>query len=172
MVVIDAITAAASADQSETSVTFCKTPPSKLGSIDIQNFATISHAYDYLLPYTLYDQDSSFDKMLLTALKSGGFNSSSLKKTNIDTAGRCLLPVHKATMEKNVCDKGVCAHEVSLVAGYRLYIGQEVKGKAASSTTIKTEDCNQGCQLSVIHADLSKSTLGLLKDAILKVRYQ
>jgi hypothetical protein len=75
-------------------------------------------------------------------------------------------------MGKNNCEKGFCSYELSLVAGFRLYNGKEIKGKAASSTTIKTEDCQQNCQLSVMQGDLSKNGLGIYKDSILKIRYQ
>jgi hypothetical protein len=105
------------------------------------------------------------------ALRDGGFKDT-LKLGKVDTAGRCLLPVHKVDFKKNVCEQGVCTHDVALVAGFRLYTGSEVTGKAATSTTIKTENCIQNCQLSVIQSDVSKNALGLLKDAILKVRYQ
>jgi len=90
----------------------------------------------------------------------------------VDTAGRCLQPVHKADFKKNTCEK-LCSHELLLVAGYRLYAGQEVKGKIAESTPIRSKvDYPQDCQTSIIQGDLSKSSLAILKDTIIKLRYQ
>jgi hypothetical protein len=171
IVIVDAMTAASTAVQSETSVSYCADISSKLGSLDVEDFKVISRAYGYRLPYTLYDSDDAFFSMTHEALRNGGFKDT-LKLGKIDTAGRCLLPVHKADFKKNVCEQGLCTHEVSFVAGFRLYSNKEVKGKAASGTTIKTEDCIQSCQLPVIQGDLSKNVLGLLSDAIIKVRYQ
>lgn len=170
IVIVDAISAASTADQSETSVSYCTQTPPKLGSLDIDDFKIISRAFGHLLPYTLYDIDDAFSRMTQEALRDGGFKDT-LKLGKVDTAGRCLLPVHKADFKKNICEQGVCSHEVSIVAGFRLYSGQEVMGKAASSTNIKTEDCIQENQTFVVQGDLSKNTLGLLKDSILKVRY-
>lgn len=170
VVIVDAVTASATAEQSETSVAYCSHTSPKLGSLDIDDFKILSHAFGYRLPYTLYDTDEGFSRMTREALLDGGFKDT-LKLGKIDTGGRCLLPVHKAAIEKSTCDQGLCSHEVSLIAGYRLYAGQEVKGKAGSKTSIKTEDCRQDCQPSVIQGDLSKSALGILKDAILKLHY-
>ncbi len=171
IVIVDAVTAAASAEQSETSVSYCANISPKLGSLDIDDFKAISRAFGYHLHYTLYDADDQFFNMAQEALRDGGFKDT-LKLGKVDTGGRCLLPVHKADLKKNTCERGLCSHEVALVAGYRLYTGQEVKGKAASSTSIKTEGCRQESQVPVIQGDLSKSALGLFKDSILKLRYQ
>ena len=171
MVIVDAVTTAAEADQSETSVVYCNNGSPKLGALDLNDFGIISRAFGYRLPYTLYDNDDGFSRMIHEAVRDGGFKDT-LKLGKVDTAGRCLLPVHKAALEKNNCTGGQCSHEVSLVAGYRLYAGRDVKGKAASSTTIRTEECRQDCQIPVIQGDLSKSALGMLKDVILKLRYQ
>ena len=170
-VIVDSISAAAGAEQSETSVSYCSGISPKLGTIDISDFPVISRGAGYRLAYTLYDNDAAFSAMVHSALKDGGFKDT-LKLDNVNTAGRCLQPVHKAAMEKSRCEGGGCSHEVSLIAGYRLYSGQEVKGKIASSTTIRTEDCRQECQLAVIQGDLSKNALPILKDTILKLRYQ
>ncbi|MEI6205393.1 MAG: hypothetical protein WCP20_01290 [Desulfuromonadales bacterium] len=171
IVIVDSVTAASTAEQSETSVSYCTHTSPKLGELDIDDFKIISHAFGYRLPYTLYDTDEVFSRMVHEALRDGGFKDT-LKLGKVDTAGRCLLPVHKATMEKNKCDQGVCSHEVSLLAGYRLYAGQDVKGRAGSKTTIKTEDCRQEYQAPLIQGDLSKNALGILRDTILKPRYQ
>jgi len=171
IVIVDAITTGSTAEQSETSVSYCTQIPSKLGNIDISDFKVISRAYGYLLPYTLYDSDEVFSHMAHEALRDGGFKDT-LKLGKVDTYGRCLLPVHRAALEKNVCDKGVCTHELSLLAGFRLYAGQEVKGKAGQKTTIKTADCREDSQPFIIQGDLSKTSLNILKDAILKIRYQ
>jgi hypothetical protein len=171
IVIVDAMSAASTAEQSETSVSYCTQPSAKLGSLEFNDFKVLSKAFGYLLPYTLYDNDDAFSRMTHEALRDGGFKDT-LKLDKVDTAGRCLLPVHKADFKKNVCEKGVCTHEISLVAGFRLYAGQDVKGKAATSTAMKTENCTENCQPSVIQGDLSKTSLSLLKDAILKVRYQ
>jgi hypothetical protein len=171
MVIVDAMTAASGAEQSETSVTYCTHTSPKLGTLDINDFSVISRAFGYRLPYTLYDHDDAFFGMIREAVRDGGFKDT-LKLGKVDTAGRCLLPVHKASLDKNSCAGGVCSYEVSLVAGYRLYAGQEVKGKSGSKTTIKTENCRQECQLPVIQGDLSKNALSILWDTILKLHYQ
>jgi len=171
MVIVDSVSAASGAEQSETSVAYCTHASPKLGPLDINDFNVISRAFGYRLPYTLYDLDDAFSWMIRAAVQDGGFKDT-LKLGNVNTAGRCLLPVHKAVLDKNSCVEGVCSYEISLLAGYRLYAGQEVKGKAGSKTTIKTEDCHQECQPPVIQGDLSKNTLPILRDAILKLHYQ
>jgi hypothetical protein len=171
MVIVDAITSGATADQSETALTYCSGISPKLGSMDISDFPVISRVAGYRLHYTLYDNETQFSAKIHDALGKGGFKDT-LKLGKVNTAGRCLQPVHKAAMEKNRCEGGVCTHEVSLVAGYRLYTGKDVKGKIASSTNIKTEDCLQDCQIPVIQGDLSKNALGIFKDTIGKLRYQ
>ena len=171
IVIVDSVTPASGAEQSETSVTYCAHTSPKLGTLDINDFGVISRAFGYRLPYTLYDHDDAFSGKVHEAVRDGGFKDT-LKLGKVDTAGRCLLPVHKASLDKNSCTQGVCSHEVSLVAGYRLYVGKEVKGKEGSKTTIKTEDCRQDSQVPIIQGDLSKNVLGILWDAVLKLHYQ
>ncbi|MEI6305365.1 MAG: hypothetical protein WCP33_00940, partial [Deltaproteobacteria bacterium] len=171
MIIVDAVSAASGAEQSETSVAYCINFPAKLGTVDFNDFNVISRSFGYRLPYTLYDNDSAFSAIVHEALRDGGFKDT-LKLGKVDTSGRCLQPVHKAAIDKNNCNQGVCAHEVSMVAGYQLFVGQEKKGTSASKTTIKTENCRQENQTHVIQSDLSKNALGVLKDTILKLRYQ
>jgi hypothetical protein len=171
IVIVDAISAASAADQSETSVTYCAHIPSKLGSLDFDDFKIISRGFGSRLSYTLYDNDQAFSGMAHDALAKGGFKDT-LRLGKVDTGGRCLLPVHKIDFKKNTCEKGVCTYDISFGAGFRLYVGQEIKGKAASGTTIKTENCLQNCQLSVIQGDLSKHASGLLNETVTKIRFQ
>jgi hypothetical protein len=169
---VDAITAANSADQSETSVTYCTSPSSKLGSMENKDFDTISHAYGYLLPYTLYEQDDQFDKLLLKAVSDGGFSNSKLEKTKIDTAGRCLLPVYKADLAENNCSSGECAVKLSIAAGYRLYTYNQRKGGGAAEDKISIEGARESALEPTIQSALSKYTLNLLKRSVTKVRFQ
>jgi hypothetical protein len=170
-VIVDAMSTAATADQSETSVTYCSKISPKLGSIDLHDFNVISRGYGYRLPYTLYDNDEQFSRMAHDALREGGFKDT-LKLGKIDTAGRCLQAVHKASLDKNKCVQGFCSYDLNLVAGFRLYAGPDVKGKIASSTVTKTEDCQEECQIPVIQSDLSKNALTVYKDTIGKLRFQ
>jgi hypothetical protein len=171
LIIIDAITAAATADQSETSVTYCEGELPKLGPVDFNDFDVVSRGYGYLLPYTLYDNDRNFSAMISKALREGGFKDS-LKLGKVDTAGRCLLPVHKVSVDGKKCEAGKCNFDISLALGYRLYIGKERKGAVATNTKIKIEDCRENVQEPVIQCDLSKNALAPLKENIIKMQYK
>ncbi len=170
MVIVDAVTAAATADQSETSVTYCSNISPKLGSIDINDFGVISRSSGYLLPYTLYDGDAGFRQMVQEALRDGGFKDT-LRLGKVDTAGRCLQPVHKVTLDEKKCEKGYCSFAVSMALGYRLYAGTERKAAVATNTKITIEDCRETSQEAVIQGDLSKHASAPLKSNILKMHY-
>jgi hypothetical protein len=170
LVIIDAITAATTADQSSTSATYCTGVSPKLGNLEIEDFSVISRAYGYMLPYTLYDHDELFFRKIRDAAKFGGFKDS-LKLDKINTGGRCMVPVYQANIENSSCDKGTCNISLSLAAGYRLYINSDKKGGAASKTRISIEDCRQDAQSSVIQSELNKALPELLKSNITKLRY-
>jgi hypothetical protein len=170
VVLLDAVTVG-KASGSDTSVAYCSGISPKLGTVDFDDFPVISRGFGHTLSYSLYDNDADFNAKITQAIKSGGFRDS-LNLGKVTTGNRCLQPVHKISFKKNLCEQGLCTHDVSLIVGFRLYAGQEVKGKAGTATTIKTEDCPETCQLSVVQGDLSKNALDLIKDAILKVHYQ
>lgn len=170
VVLLDAVTVG-KARESETSVIYCSGISPKLGALDIDDFSVISRGFGHTLPYSLYDSDADFVAKITQAIKSGGFKDS-LNLGKVNTGNRCLQPVHKVSFKKNLCEQGLCTYDLSLIVGFRLYADREVKGKAGTATTIKTEDCPETCQLSVVQGDLSKNSLGLIKDAILKVHYQ
>lgn len=170
VVMVDAMTASSTADQSSTSVQYCTGISPKLGALDIDDFKVISRGYGYLLPYTLYDQDVPFFQKIHDAAKFGGFKDS-LKLGKINTGGRCLLPVHQAAIASSSCEKGSCNIQVNLAAGYRLYVNNDKKGGTASKTQISIEDCIQSAQAPVIQGELNKALFEPLKANILKLHY-
>lgn len=167
VVIVDAITAGKN-EESKTSVTYCSTIPSKLGDVDINDFEVISRGFGYLLHYSLYDDDKRFREKIQLAVASGGFKESALKLGAVNTANRCLLPVHKTTVEKP--QAGEC--NITLAVGFRLYEGQEKKGAAASQTKLTLSDVQETVLEQTIQCEISKNALGLLKDNIMKVQYQ
>jgi len=167
VVIVDAITAGKYSGN-KTSVTYCSSIPSKLGDVDFDDFDVISRAFGHLLPYSLYDDDKSFREKIQIAVASGGFKESSLKLGVVNTENRCLLPVHKVTIEKP--QSGEC--NVNLAIGFRLYAGQVKKGAAASQSKLKLSDVQETVIDQTIQCEVSKNSLGLLKDNIMKVRYQ
>jgi len=171
VVILDSVSAAHTADQSTTSVTYCSGISPKLGTIEIDDFSVISRAFGYLLPYTLYDHDDSYFQKIRDAAKFGGFKDS-LKLGKVDTSGRCLLPVYKADQTNTSCDKGVCELKLTLAAGYRLYQGKERKGGTASNRDISIEDCMQSSQKPVIQSEFSKALIEPMKTNILKLTYK
>jgi hypothetical protein len=171
VVIIDSISAGNSGESS-TSVTYCKEISPKLGALEIDDFPVLSRGFGYLLPYSLYDNDTAFFDKVTDAVKYGGFNNSSLKLGQVNTAGRCLLPVYKSVLENRLCENGDCDASVRLAAGYRLYLGQDKKGGAASETKLSIKQVREPALDPVIQGEVSKNALGLLKDNIVKVRYQ
>ena len=170
MVIVDVMAASTTANQSSTSVTYCSNISPKLGPLDIDDFGVISRAYGYLLPYTLFDHDDAFTQKIHDAAKFGGFKDT-LKLDKIDTAGRCLLPVHHTKIEASSCENGICTDSLSLAVGYRLYINNERKGGAASKTKITIENCSQDVRATVTQGELSKALNEPLKTNIIKIRY-
>ncbi len=170
MVIMDAMTAAHTADQSTTSVKYCTGISPKLGAIEIEDFNVISRAFGYLLPYTLYDQDDSFFQKIHDAARFGGFKDS-LKLGRVDTQGRCLLPVYQAGIEKSGCENELCNIELNLAAGYRLYVNNQKKGGTASKTKISIEDCGKASQNPVIQGDFNKALFEPMKTNIEKLHY-
>lgn len=167
VVLLNALTTGKTGENAS-SVTYCTDIPSKQGSVEIDDFPIISRGFGYLLPYTLYDNDMSFRTKVQSAIQYGGFKQSSLKLGSVDTQGRCLLPVHKTTVESrqgNDCN-------LSLAIGYRLYVGQEKKGAAASKANLTLNDVQDNVLNPTIQCEVSKSALGQLKDNIMKVQYQ
>jgi hypothetical protein len=171
LVLVDSISAGP-AGGSSTSVTYCKGISPKLGTLALDDFALLSHGYGYLLPYSLYDDDAEFSAKVAEAVKYGGFNRSSLKLGQVDTGGRCLLPVYKAALENQQCEAGACDATVSLGSGYRLYQGSDKKGAAATATKITIRQVRESSLDPVIQGEISKHALGLLKDNIVKVQYR
>lgn len=170
LVVIDSISARSSMKNS-TSVTYCKEISPKLGTLEIDDFPVLSRGLGYLLPYQLYDNDKAFFDKVRDAVKYGGFKNSSLKLGQVNTAGRCLLPVYKCELEKRLCENGDCDVSVRLAAGYRLYLGQDKKGGAASETKLTIKQVREPALDSVIQGEVSKNALDLFKDNITKMRY-
>lgn len=171
MVIVDALSANSTGEKSETSVSYCTKPESKLGNLNLDDFSVISRASGYLLPYTLYDHDKAFSQIVHAAVRDGGFKDTFMLG-KVDTAGRCLLPVYKANFAQNNCDQGFCTSEIAFIAGYRLYTGQDIKGKAGSKTIIKTENCGQTYQIAFIQGEMSKTALSILKEKIVTVHYK
>ena len=177
IVMIDAISAATNANQSNTSMKYCSHEPSQRGPLVIDDFAIISKACGYLLPYTLYDQDDDFRQKIKLSLKAGEFKDD-LRLNTIDTAGRCLLPVYRASrgekgVEKGIScdDNGVCSDTIEIAVGYRLYINDERKGGEASKTNVTVNNCRQDVCEPVMQGELSKAIHELLKTNIIKLHY-
>jgi hypothetical protein len=171
VVIIDAVSAG-STGQGGTSVAYCKEGLSNLGALDIDDFPVLSRAYGYLLPYSLYDNDAAFFQKVSDAVKHGGFNSSSLRLGEIRTKGRCLLPVYKSSVESRDCENGSCDAAMRVAAGYRLYLGKEKKGGAASETKVSIKEIRESAMGPVLQGELSGNVLNMLRDSIVKVRYQ
>lgn len=173
MVIIDAITSAETANQSETSVNYCAGISPNLGKLAIHDFPVVSRAFGYLFPYTLYDADNNFTQKVKDALYLGGFKDrEQLKFETINTAGRCVLPLYKAAIIKRECDKGVCHLDVSLATGYRPYRGQEKLKATAKETSITIEQCRENAVDPVIQSNLTKNLMGILKETAPRVRFQ
>lgn len=62
LVIMDAVSAAGAANQSNTSIKYCTHERSQRGPLAIDDFEVVSRAYGYLSPYTLYNQDEDFTK--------------------------------------------------------------------------------------------------------------
>lgn len=171
VVIVDSISAGAQR-ASNTSVTYCKGVDPKLGDLEIDDFGVLSRVSGYLLPYSLYDNDSLFFGKIAEAVKYGGFNKSTLKLGQVDTAGRCLQPVYKAAVATRQCEEGDCDASVRLGAGYRLYAGQDKKGGAASETNLSIKQVRESSLAPVIQGEASKHVLNLLKSNIEQVHYK
>jgi hypothetical protein len=173
MVIIDAITSAETANQSETSANYCAGITPNLGKLVIQDFPIFSRAFGHLLPYTLYDTDSSFTQKVKDALYLGGFRDrDQLKFETINTAGRCVLPLYKAAITKRECENGSCDLGVSLATGYRPYRGQEKQKATAQETTINIKQCRENAIDPIVQNYLTKNLLGILKETAPRVRFQ
>jgi hypothetical protein len=167
VVIVDAITAGKNPAAS-TSVSYCSSLPSRLGALDIDDFRVISRAPGYLLPYSLYDNDPEFLKKVQESVRYAGFKTTSLSFGAVNTSNRCLLPIHKVTVEKPEPEQ--C--KVSLAVGYRLYAGNEKKGAAASQMKFTLTDVRPPALDQAVQSELSKDATGLLRESIVKVRYQ
>ena len=176
VVVIDAITAptgsASAPERSSTSVTYCNAESSKLGALDIADFKTLSRGFGYLLPYALYEDDPAFSAKVLEVVKYGGFSASTLKLGQMDTGGRCLLPVYKASLAHSECTDGACEAVVQLAAGFRLISGAKKVGSSATETKLSLTEVAEPALESIVQSEVDKNVLGLLKDNISKVRYK
>jgi len=171
LVLVNAISAK-SGGESGTSVTYCTGASAKLGSLELVDFSVLSRGFGYLLPYSLYDADGSFIEKVANAVKVGGFSSSTLRLGKVNTAGRCLQPVYKAALEETTCEEGACDATVGLAVGYRLYMGKEKKGGAASETKLSIRKAREDVLVRVIQDEVDKSSLSLLRDNIVKVLYR
>ena len=181
MVIIDAMSTSSTANQSNTSVKYCSHIDPKLGhnAITIDDFTVISKAYGYLMPYTLYDQDDAFIEKIRKAANRGGFKDS-LRLDKIDTAGRCVLPVYRASRGEigsetqiSCDDEGNCLDKIELAVGFRLYINNERnKGGTASKTTVTINGCRKDVCEQVMQGALSKTIHELLKTNIIKLNYK
>ena len=167
VVIINTLTTDKSVE-STSSVTYCSNSSSNIGTVNIDDFPVISHGFGYLLPYTLYDNDVSYRSKIQSAMKYGGFKQSSLKLGQIETNGRCLLPVYKVIIENREGTECI----ISLATGYRLYLGKDKKGAAASQVKLKLTDIQDSAIKETIQSEVSKSILNQLKDNIAKVLYQ
>lgn len=170
VVLISSISAGKS-EESDTSVTYCKGIPSKIGAMEIEDFPLISRGFGYLLPYSLYDDDKGFVEKISESIQGGGF-SNSLKLGSVNTAGRCLLPVQRTSIENRQCEDGECNSNVLMAIGFRLYAGGEIKGGAASQTRLSVRQIREQAFDSVIQSEICGNALALLKDNVAKVRYQ
>jgi hypothetical protein len=159
------------AGEADSGVTYCTNQSSKTGVLNLDDFSVISRGFGYLLPYPLYDADAGFRDKVQTAIRSGGFKESELTLGKLNTGGRCILPVYKASIEKQQCDSGSCELTVSLASGYRPYLGQERKKGAAQELKINLDKCRDSSLHSIIQTELTRSALGLLRDNITRVRF-
>ena len=157
--------------ESDGGVSYCINQSSKTGVLDLDDFAVISRGFGYLLPYPLYDADAVFRDKVQAAIRSGGFKESELALGKLNIGGRCILPVYKASIEKQQCDSGSCELTVSLASGYRPYLGQERKKGAAQGLQINLDKCRDSSLHSIIQTELTRSALGLLRDNITRVRF-
>lgn len=177
-VIMDSMSADGTANQSNTSIKYCTHERSQRGPLPIDDFQVISRAYGYLSPYTIYDQDDDFTKKIRVAAKFGGFRDT-LELNKIDTAGRCVLPVYRASRgEKGTdqtiipCnDNGICTDNIEIAVGYRLYINNERKGGSASKTKVTVNDCQRTVCGPVMQGELSKAIHDLLKTNIVQIKY-
>ncbi|MDD3260089.1 MAG: hypothetical protein PHN97_11655 [Smithellaceae bacterium] len=179
VVILDAMSTSDTANQSNTSIKYCTHERSQRGPLIIDDFQVLSRSYGYLSPYTLYDQDEDFTKKIRAAAKFGGFRDT-LELNKTDTAGRCVLPVYRASRgEKGTdqtiihCDeKGICTDTIEIAVGYRLYINDERKGGSALKTKVTVNDCQRKVCGPVMQGALSKALHELLKDNITKLNYK
>ena len=179
LVIMDAVSAAGAANQSNTSIKYCTHERSQRGPLAIDDFEVVSRAYGYLSPYTLYNQDEDFTKKIRDAAKFGGFRDT-LELNKTDTAGRCLLPVYRASRgEKGTdqtiinCDEnGFCTDTIEIAVGYRLYINNERKGGSASKTKVTVKDCKRDVCAPVMQSELSKINRDLLKANIVQIIFK
>lgn len=169
VVLVSSISAGTSGE-SDTSVSYCSELPSKIGALEMEDFPLISRGFGYLLPYSLYDNDAIFFDKVLKSIRFGGFNNS-LKLGSVDTAGRCLLPVQRTSIENRQCENGDCSAEVLMAIGYRLYEGKDKKGGAASETKLSIKQIREPAFDSVIQSEISSNALELLKANVAKTRY-
>lgn len=158
--------------EADNAVGYCASHPAKAGTLLLDDFQIISRGFGYLLPYPLYDSDAVFRDKVQAAMRSGGFKESELKLGMVNTGGRCILPVYKATVEKQQCDTGFCELVVSLAAGYRPYLGQEKKKAAAQEVKVSLDKCREASLDLIVQTELTRSALGLLKENVAKVRFQ
>ncbi len=178
IVIMETMSTAGSANQSNTSIKYCTHEKSQRGPLVIDDFQVISRAYGYLSPYTLYDHDDDFTKKISDAAKFGGFRDA-LELNKADTAGRCVLPVYRASRgEKGTdqtiirCDeKGICTDTIEIAVGYRLYNNNERKGGSASKTKLTVNDCQRTVCGPVMQGELSKAIHDLLKTNIVQIKY-
>ncbi|HJV64844.1 MAG TPA: hypothetical protein VJ550_03830 [Geomonas sp.] len=170
VVIVDAISAG-TARNSTTSITYCKAMSSQTGALGLEDFTVLSHGFGHLLPYALYDDDPDFRQKIRDSVKAGGFRDT-LKFGAVDTAGRCILPVHQASLSKRQCENEECEGEVQFATGYRLYVGKEKKGGAGSQTKISVRQVREDCFDPVLQGEISKAALGLLEQSAARVRYK
>jgi len=178
VVIMDAMSAAGTENQSNTSIKYCTHERSQRGPLAIDDFQVVSRAYGYLSPYTLYDQDEDFTKKIRDAAKFGGFRDR-LELNKAETAGRCVLPVYRASRgEKGTdqtiiqCDeKGICTDNIEIAVGYRLYINNERKGGSASKTKVTVNNCRRTVCGPVMQGELSKAIHDLLKTNMVQIKF-
>lgn len=178
VVIMDAMSAAGTENQSNTSIKYCTHERSQRGPLAIDDFQVVSRAYGYLSPYTLYDQDEDFTKKIRDAAKFGGFRDR-LELNKAETAGRCVLPVYRASRgEKGTdqtiiqCDeKGICTDNIEIAVGYRLYINNERKGGSASKTKVTVNNCRRTVCAPVMQGELSKAIHDLLKTNMVQIKF-
>jgi hypothetical protein len=160
------------ADEADNAVVYCATTPVGAKALTMDDFSIVSRGFGYLLPYPLYDNDAGFRDKVQGAVRSGGFKESDLKLGTIDAGGRCILPLYKASVEKQKCDTDSCELTVSLAAGYRPHIGQEKRKVVGQKLEINLEKCVETSLNPIIQSELTRSVLGLLKENVTRVRFQ